>query len=75
MALAATARPGSDHHLDAVLEAYLMDPAVRDFLQQTNPDALHDIAARLTEAQERGLWSSRRNDTRPVLAEIVRGIS
>ncbi|MAX47835.1 MAG: cobaltochelatase subunit CobN [Rhodospirillaceae bacterium] len=74
-AFAATARAVSDHHFDAVFEAYLMDPAVREFLQDSNPDALHDIAARLTEAQERGLWSSRRNDTRPVLAEIVRGIS
>ncbi|MDF1747771.1 MAG: cobaltochelatase subunit CobN [Alphaproteobacteria bacterium] len=70
-AFAATARAVSDHHFDAVFEAYLMDPAVRDFLQQSNPDALHDIAARLTEAQERGLWSSRRNDTGPVLAELL----
>jgi cobaltochelatase CobN len=65
----------SDHHFDAVFEAYLMDPVVRDFLQQVNPNALHDIAARLTEAQERGLWSSRRNDTRPVLAELLSKVS
>ncbi|HBM13395.1 MAG TPA: cobaltochelatase subunit CobN, partial [Rhodospirillaceae bacterium] len=51
-AFAATARAVSDHHFDAVFEAYLMDPAVRDFLQHSNPDALHDIAARLTEAQD-----------------------
>ena len=70
-AFAATARAVSDHHFDAVFEAYLMDEEVRAFLERTNPDALTDIAARLQEAQSRGLWTSRRNDTGPVLAEIA----
>ncbi len=72
-AFAATARAVSDHHFDAVFEAYLMNAEVRDFLERVNPDALQDIAARLMEAQERGLWTSRRNDTGPALAEIRRG--
>ncbi|NMM45354.1 cobaltochelatase subunit CobN [Rhodospirillaceae bacterium KN72] len=72
-AFAATARAVSDHHFDAVFEAYLMDDTVRDFLRDHNPDALKDIAARLTEAQNRGLWTSRRNDTGPILAELSSG--
>lgn len=70
-AFSATARAVSDHHFDAVFEAYLLDENVRDFLEQKNPDALRDIAARLQEAQERGLWTSRRNDTGPVLSGIT----
>jgi len=67
-AFAATARVVKDHHFDLVFDAYLGDEAVRAFLADTNPDALSDIAARLQEAQDRGLWRPRRNDTGPVLA-------
>ena len=72
-AFAATARAVSDHHFDAVFEAYLLDEEVRQFLQTANPDALGDIADRLLEAQNRGLWTSRRNDTRPILSELAHG--
>lgn len=71
-AFAATARAVSDHHFDAVFDAYLADPAVRDFLETANPDALREIAARLAEAQDRGLWTPRRNDTGPMLADLGR---
>ena len=70
-AFAATAHAVSGHHFDAVFEAYLMDDAVRVFLEKENPDALHDIAERLLEARNRGLWTSRRNDTNPILDEIL----
>jgi cobaltochelatase CobN len=33
------------------------DPAVREFLETSNPWALHGIAERLLEAADRGLWS------------------
>lgn len=69
-AFSATAKAVSDHHFDAVFEAYLMDDDVRAFLENANPDALKDIALRLAEAQARGLWTSRRNDTGPVLAAL-----
>ncbi|MEQ8602893.1 MAG: cobaltochelatase subunit CobN [Marivibrio sp.] len=68
-AFAATARAVKDHHFDLVFDAYLGDEAVRAFLQEKNPDALRDIAARLQEAQDRGLWRPRRNDTGPLLAD------
>ena len=63
----ATARCVKDHHFDAVFEAYLDDEAVRDFLKQHNPQALQEMIDRLIEAQERGLWRPRRNDTRALL--------
>ncbi|HMA15650.1 MAG TPA: cobaltochelatase subunit CobN, partial [Kiloniellaceae bacterium] len=60
-AFAATTRAVADHHFDAVYAAYLEDPAVRSFLEDKNPAALAEMAARLAEAQERGLWRPRSN--------------
>jgi len=72
-AFAATAKCVKDHHFDAVFEAYLGDERVRDFIADVNPDALREMSDRLVEAQERGLWKPRRNDTRAVLAELASG--
>ncbi len=69
-AFAATARCVKDHHFDLVFEAYLDDAEVRDFLEQNNPDALRDIAARLMEAQDRGLWKPRSNEAYHRLEEL-----
>ena len=66
-AFAATAKCVRDHHFDAVFDAYLNDDEVRAFLEQNNPAALAEMAARLKEAQDRGLWRPRRNDTRDLL--------
>ena len=63
----ATARCVKDHHFDAVFEAYLDDKTVRAFLERHNPLALQEMAERLIEAQERGLWRPRRNNTRTLL--------
>ncbi len=70
-AFAATAQAVKDHHFDAVFDAYLADEDVRGFLAEANPDALADIAARLAEAQDRGLWRPRRNDTRATLDALA----
>lgn len=70
-AFAATTGAVRDHHFDLVFQAYLDDPAVRDFLSETNPDALKDIAERLMEAQDRGLWSPRLNSTRDLLQRLA----
>ena len=45
-------------------DAYLDDAEVREFLEDANPAALKDIAARLIEAQDRGLWRPRSNSAR-----------
>jgi cobaltochelatase CobN len=60
-AFAATAHAVEPHHFDAVYDAYLRDDSVREFLDQKNPDALHDIAQRLMEARNRGFWQPRSN--------------
>ncbi len=70
-AFAATAHCVRDHHFDAVFEAYLGDETVRDFLAEHNPAALAEMAARLAEAQDRGLWSPRLNSTRGLLDDLA----
>ena len=45
-----------DDQYVSVTDAYLNDPATREFLQQHNPDALLEISERLLEAIQRGLW-------------------
>ncbi|ABC24160.1 cobaltochelatase subunit CobN [Rhodospirillum rubrum] len=72
-AFAATARVVKDHQFDLVAEAYLLDPEVRGFLRAVNPDALAEMARRLREALDRGLWRSRRNDMGAVLAALAEG--
>lgn len=71
VSFAATAKCVKDHHFDAVFQAYLDDEKVRDFLAQNNPDALKDMAERMIEAQDRGLWNPRLNSTRATLQELA----
>ena len=71
-AFAATARVVADHHFDAVYDAYLGDAEVREFLAANNAPALREIAERLLEAQDRGLWRARSNSARPDLAILAR---
>ncbi|MEQ8965363.1 MAG: cobaltochelatase subunit CobN [Azospirillaceae bacterium] len=60
-AFAATTGAVRDHHFDAVFDAYVADDAVRGFLAEHNPDAAREIAERLIEALDRGLWQPRAN--------------
>jgi len=54
-----------------VFDAYLADDRVRDFLEAANPAALAEMAGRLIEAQDRGLWRPRSNTTHPLLAQLA----
>ncbi|XAH21164.1 cobaltochelatase subunit CobN [Xylophilus sp. GW821-FHT01B05] len=54
----ATARVVGDHQYAMVADAYVLDAATREFLNQHNPRALQDMLARLLEAMDRGLWQS-----------------
>jgi cobaltochelatase CobN len=72
-AFAATARAVGDHHFDAVYEAYLEDETVRDFLEANNPEALKEMATRLLEAQDRGLWRPRSNSAHARLGALASG--
>ena len=70
-AFAATTGAVADHHFDAVYDAYLDDDAVRAFLAQANPAALQEMATRLIEAQDRGLWRPKSNSARSRLAALT----
>ncbi len=52
----ATTHCVEDFMYEGVAEAYLFDPDVQDFIQRSNPWALRDMAERLLEANQRGLW-------------------
>jgi len=71
-AFAATTGAVADHHFDAVFEAYLADDDVCAFMRDHNPAALREIAERLIEAQDRGLWQPRSNTTRETLGLLAK---
>jgi cobaltochelatase CobN len=70
-AFAATTGAVSDRQFDMVFEAYLEDAAVLSFLAERNPDALAEMAARFSEALERGLWQPRLNSAAAKLAALT----
>ncbi|WP_421858313.1 cobaltochelatase subunit CobN [Oricola sp.] len=71
-AFAATTGAVRDHHFDAVYQAYLMDDTVRGFIVDKNPDAMREMAERLAEAVERGLWTPKSNSAMYRLNEMAR---
>ena len=60
-AFSATTGQVREAHFNALFEAYIEDERVRDFLQEANLDAYHDMLKRFREAIDRGLWVPRRN--------------
>lgn len=72
-AFAATTGAVRDHHFDLAYDAFVADPAVAAFMRQANPDAQRDMADRLTEAIDRGLWRPRSNSAADVLRQLTRG--
>lgn len=60
-----------DHHFDAVYAAFITDDAVREFMQAANPHALREMAARLGEAIDRGLWQPRSNSAALTLSTLA----
>ncbi len=70
-AFAATTRAVRDHHFEAVYEAYLADAEVRRFLLDSNPAAAAEMAERLSEALDRGLWTPRSNAAHVMLSELA----
>jgi len=51
----------------------LEDTDTRDFIAEHNAPALADIADRLQEAIDRGLWTPRSNSARALLEQLGRG--
>jgi cobaltochelatase CobN len=70
-AFAATADCVADHHFDAVYDAYIADETVRGFMLDHNPAAAREMAERLIEAQDRGLWKPRSNAAHSRLRELA----
>ncbi|PZV17512.1 MAG: cobaltochelatase subunit CobN [Leptolyngbya sp.] len=54
----ATAQCVADYMYEGVAEAYVLDPQVQAFVQEKNPWALRDMAERLLEAHQRGMWEN-----------------
>ncbi len=70
-AFAATTGAVKNHHFDLVHAAFLEDEMVRKFISQHNPAALREIAQRLAEAIERGLWVPRSNSARGLIDRLL----
>jgi cobaltochelatase CobN len=70
-AFAATTHAVKSHHFDLVHQAILEDDTVRDFIAEANPAALREIAQRMREAEERGMWQPRSNSARAALADLA----
>lgn len=67
-AFAATTGAVGNHHFEAVYQAFVADPKVRDFMAEKNPAALEEMKERLMEAIDRHLWTPRSNSARFDLA-------
>jgi cobaltochelatase CobN len=67
----ATAQCVEDHMYQGIVQAYLQDPIVCEFIQEKNPWALRDISERLLEAHQRGLWQDVSTQTLDDLRNLV----
>ncbi|WP_107667376.1 cobaltochelatase subunit CobN [Cyanothece sp. BG0011] len=67
----ATANCVEDFMYQGVAEAYLFDETIQQFIQDKNPWALRDMAERLLEANQRGLWQDVDSNTIDKLRNIV----
>ena len=67
----ATANCVEDFMYEGIAEAYIFDEKVQAFIQENNPWALRDMAERLLEARQRGLWQSASQDTLDKLRSIA----
>ncbi|MFC5374192.1 cobaltochelatase subunit CobN [Brevundimonas faecalis] len=72
-AFAAATDAVKSRHFDLVHRAFIEDEAVRAFLRDANPAALRDVAARLSEAIERRLWTPRSNSAQTLLSDLMKG--
>ncbi|MCY4272536.1 MAG: cobaltochelatase subunit CobN, partial [bacterium] len=66
----ATAGVVEDWMYDRVTEAYVADPDMREFFEQSNPWVLRSISERLLEADRRGMWAAS-DQARATLAQAV----
>ncbi|WP_293150239.1 cobaltochelatase subunit CobN [Microcoleus sp. bin48.metabat.b7b8b9.023] len=67
----ATANCVEDFMYEGIAQAYIFDEKVQGFIQKNNPWALRDMAERLLEARQRGLWESASQDIIDKLRSIA----
>ena len=72
-AFAATTGAVKNHHFDLVHAAFLEDDDTRDFIADHNAPALREIAERLKEAIDRGLWVPKSNSARAGIDTLLGG--
>jgi len=72
-AFAATTGAVRGHHFDLVEAAFLEDDDTRAFIAEHNAPALREMAERLAEAIDRGLWAPRSNSARARIEAARRG--
>ncbi|MGV9797085.1 cobaltochelatase subunit CobN [Mycobacterium sp. NPDC003449] len=65
----ATAGVVHDWMYEKLAQEYVLDPATREFLNTSNPWALHGIVERLHEAADRGLWAEPSPETLAALQQ------
>ena len=70
-AFAATTNAVKNHHFDLVHAAFLEDEETRRFIEEHNAPALKEIAERLKEAIERGLWRPKSNSAAALIESLV----
>ncbi len=70
-AFAATTGAVKGHHFDLVHAAFLEDEDTREFIKEHNAPALREIAERLNEAIERGLWAPKSNSARAMIDGLM----
>ena len=70
-AFAATTGAVRGHHFDMVESAFLEDETTRDFIAEHNAPALREIAQRLQEAINRGLWQPKSNSARARIGGLL----
>jgi cobaltochelatase CobN len=70
-AFAATTRAVKTHHFDLVHAAFVEDERVRAFIEEHNPSALKEMAARFDEAIARGLWVPKSNSARGLIDAVL----
>lgn len=63
-AFAATTGAVKNHHFDMAEAAFIEDDETRQFIQDHNPAALREMAERLQEAIDRGMWNPKSNSAR-----------
>ena len=71
-AFAATTGAVKNHHFDMAEAAFIEDDDTRSFIERHNPSALREMAERLQEAIDRGMWNPKSNSARVRIESLLK---